>query len=541
MSLSSKIKKPSASTSSKSSSSWTRDSDVQKLQSVFPSRPLRTIESTYEAFNGNLDDCIDFLLSSGIDNEPTPPLNTIQSSSSMKCTSRNTTLSSKSQPLSDYQAFTDWKQNFESLLSKEDLSQIWKDVRKDYWNEGWDISKLAEIAAVIAQQKIAEKFDDPQPLTTSSGMSNNLISTATTANTHCLKGVSISLLTESESSKNLSFQSYCQLFEGLLSRDKLKDIWNGISERDLTLQEKEELAVLYAMEWLDDHQSNNHDDNDVEALSLMELLATSEAQRLEKQQNMHWAKQAKLQKTQTTQEAVLQTVFDIFEDSISQTVLTKQHIAEVLLQCEYDVEEAVNGLCVDILKAGSFVDPQLSFAEVTTAPSKRKIIKKKQKQEISKVHRDSEEKSNILYRLQSDGYQFRFGEHFAKVLKSKNPLVRVVVDENGALVYTGMKSNQIQRRLDNINNENVLLIQVDLHGLPVVQALQVVDSSIDYYREVFDRKKVNIKHVNLRFVVGKGLHSPGGIPKIGPAVLKLLKDRQESNFVHYDGEIRFNI
>ncbi|KAH7926710.1 hypothetical protein BV22DRAFT_333267 [Leucogyrophana mollusca] len=69
------------------------------------------------------------------------------------------------------------------------------------------------------------------------------------------------------------------------------------------------------------------------------------------------------------------------------------------------------------------------------------------------------------------------------------------------------KANNAKRKPD----------QIDLHGLPVSDALEFSLSAIK------DARKRGSKQI--RFIVGKGLHSPDGLPKIKPALQGYLSSR----------------
>jgi len=158
--------------------------------------------------------------------------------------------------------------------------------------------------------------------------------------------------------------------------------------------------------------------------------------------------------------------------------------------------------------------------------------------------------------------RIRFGEHFYNVFIHNNPQIKLTLDPlSGELIYDGslhfqsiaqnstlvpMTTSSRSPMRDNNNNTrrddamHMISIAIDLHNIPVLQTLQIVTSSIEYYRiqqRAYILGNTNIKRILLKFIVGKGIHSPGGVAKLGPAIEKLLRQREERDVVVYEGEI----
>lgn len=67
--------------------------------------------------------------------------------------------------------------------------------------------------------------------------------------------------------------------------------------------------------------------------------------------------------------------------------------------------------------------------------------------------------------------------------------------------------------------------EVDLHGVRVLQALMLVESMVDYYRRRYcSASSSGRRGVTLRLIVGRGLHSVGGLSRLRPAVAKYCRD-----------------
>jgi len=68
------------------------------------------------------------------------------------------------------------------------------------------------------------------------------------------------------------------------------------------------------------------------------------------------------------------------------------------------------------------------------------------------------------------------------------------------------------------NNEDSAPDEIDLHGLYVEEAIAHTDRAIE------EAKRRGESHVNL--IVGKGLHSSGGVAKLKPAIEELMQKHQ---------------
>lgn len=67
---------------------------------------------------------------------------------------------------------------------------------------------------------------------------------------------------------------------------------------------------------------------------------------------------------------------------------------------------------------------------------------------------------------------------------------------------------------------------VDLHGLRVGAALSILDSRLEAIKQQMPRTGTRSQHVEI--VTGKGLHSFNRVPKIKPAVVKYLNEKNYS-------------
>lgn len=84
-------------------------------------------------------------------------------------------------------------------------------------------------------------------------------------------------------------------------------------------------------------------------------------------------------------------------------------------------------------------------------------------------------------------------------LIKNNPGIYVSISSSGEIFYHGLEANSSKG------------IKLDLHGLYVSEATGLAFRCLEYYRNNKDSKVSNVS-----FIVGKGLHSPMGISRLGP-------------------------
>ena len=75
-----------------------------------------------------------------------------------------------------------------------------------------------------------------------------------------------------------------------------------------------------------------------------------------------------------------------------------------------------------------------------------------------------------------------------------------------------------------VNSQSTDLDRIDLHGLFVKEAEQRLSQRIS------DCRKAGISRIEV--IVGKGLHSQGGVPKLKPAILRLIEQHNLRCTVH---------
>lgn len=134
-------------------------------------------------------------------------------------------------------------------------------------------------------------------------------------------------------------------------------------------------------------------------------------------------------------------------------------------------------------------------------------------------------------------------------LEDRNPNLNISMSKSGRIEFMGFQQNtdfhgnQNIQTLKNIRNgdkdlellgysKKIIINTFDLHGLLVREALQFITSIFQYYGS--EERRI------LRFIVGRGNHSIGGISRLGPALKKYFDNRNISH-TDYDGEIRARI
>jgi DNA-nicking Smr family endonuclease len=68
------------------------------------------------------------------------------------------------------------------------------------------------------------------------------------------------------------------------------------------------------------------------------------------------------------------------------------------------------------------------------------------------------------------------------------------------------------------------MIKIDLHGLYVAEACDLVDSLTDHYFRSHNSRDDGCRCILL--VIGRGLHSEDGAGRLGPALSALLRDKR---------------
>lgn len=136
---------------------------------------------------------------------------------------------------------------------------------------------------------------------------------------------------------------------------------------------------------------------------------------------------------------------------------------------------------------------------------------------VSEVHRQKAQKhyerSKEFFQKAKQCYELRNYNliHFYRQRALKE--IELAEDANHVAVQILLEENsrQISRNC------------IDLHHFRVREAIKIVDDFLD--NNILDLENDNLDMKTLMIITGRGKHSPGGIPRIKPAVSERLKQR----------------
>ncbi|KAF9478631.1 Smr-domain-containing protein [Pholiota conissans] len=108
------------------------------------------------------------------------------------------------------------------------------------------------------------------------------------------------------------------------------------------------------------------------------------------------------------------------------------------------------------------------------------------------------------------------GDQMAKAFRESH---EAYARGDGALAkQLSNEGKEHQRKMEQLNKQDSKPGEIDLHGLYVKEAISRADDAIQ-------RAKHN-GEAQINFIVGKGLHSSGGVAKIKPAIEELIQKYQ---------------
>lgn len=447
--------------------------------------------------------------------------------------------------VTDYQTFCAFKRSCAGLLSSAAMDEIWHTVRSVSCHEHLSFEEMYMLAVSMTQDAATSRA----PPSHSSGSA----STRTHSEPLDVKDVLQSLPPAPppsssppppeaiSSSSSSPFDQFVAIFAGLIDLNKLHSIWSEL-DCSLPVEDRQELASVYAMDLLQSRSQPRR----------RNIRPNKQKQKKKKSSSM------------SSQEAAHYMISLIFEAE----AVTATTISLALADHQMDVEAAVQHICNLVLKKGCFIRPDMSFAAALVAPTAsalgmtsapQRTPEEENEGEVAlsgvmvnsngtvrplpRRWEDAEEElapSSALLPispavLASDAY--RLGMHFLTIFRRNNPHITAQLDSHCEFVFLGTQRG-FSRAAD--ADMHILSVAIDLHGLHVMHSIQLVDSCLEYY-QYSSREQLRLppltKQVLLTFIVGKGLHSAGGMARIGPAVTKHLQQRGEDNFVPYAGHI----
>jgi hypothetical protein len=503
--------------SSKNNSADSNSKNFEEIVDMFrKSYPEKIVSKIYEECGHSRDRCIERLLEMQ-NKEVISGREVVTVSGSTAALSPTLTLTKE----------------YEGLLSTEDISQIISSIQRDFWSSGVTDKDKVDIGRSYAEQLIRDKYSDE-------------------------------VSCEPRSDRDVKEKTeFVELFYKLIPQAELDTIWNSVevpvsscpsfSSSKVSLDEKLNLATLYAMEYLDgngvDRKSANTSgiSSKTECSSLHSYLINQEKNRLKSNSSKN------IIYSQSTRDSIAHYVFDIFKDTKS---ICEADIVEELMNCNYNVIRAIENLCEKSLKSSSFARgitySEAVFSSISTSSSLKSsrvptpllpdteisTVLEFPSLNINSVSSKSKKSPgrNPFSRLSLEK-RLNFSRYFYDIFKKRNSSLSVGITQYGELEYRGSSLERNYNARD--SSGGYLTIVLDLHNLPVHHAIELVASSTHYYQTTYQNEF--FKHIILLFVVGKGLHSPGGVPKLGPAIEKLLIREFGNNYVYYDGEIAVTI
>lgn len=429
---------------------------------------------------------------------------------------------------SDYEAYSKLRSDYQSYLSENQISIIWKDVRQTIDNSPNDVIRNRYI---VAARRIDEMIEATNPHIKSSSS------------------------TDAHTWRDPHYSNFLLICDEILHFSKLEEIWQSI-DTSFVGEDRFNIAVMQALESLD----NSFEYPELTAESL-ETQVTS-GKRLHSNVGSHKTslKNSKSSKQRSRAPTVQEMVLDMAKEIFKGTNIPDSVIQEIVVKCNYDFELAIQSILEDYTCKHSIVRDNLTFADAAASLSQsRKGVSSSVLSSNNTFHpavsfkvEDVASKSaqmtataatnlNIVTYIgaarknskkQSEQYH-RFAGHFLSVARSKNPHLRLDLDRDRLLAFLGEKSTS-RGRYDSMG---IQTISLDLHGLTVLRALELVESTVNHFYRIRSEAPVPGGKLLLKFIVGKGNHSAGGIPKLKPAVEKYLNENGESNLIVFEGEV----
>jgi hypothetical protein len=416
-------------------------------------------------------------------------------------------------------------EEFGGLLDTEEISNILNSIQRDFWSCGVSDKDKIDIGRSYAEQLIRNKFDDEMSF-------------------EATLGPVVKEKTE-----------FIELFYKLIPQAELDTIWNNIDvpgshPSPVLLDEKLNLATLYAMEYLEGNGVNGKSTGS-SGVPVQTACSSLHSYLINQERNRLKLVNGKNVYSQSTRDSISHYVFDIFKDTRS---ISEADIVEELINSNYNVAKSIENLCEKSLKCSSF-SRGITYSEAVftsmaassslklspVPPAQLRVVEVNSVLEFPSLNGSSKSSKkspsrNPFSRLSLEK-RLNFARYFYEIFKKRNPSISVGISEYGELEYSGSSLDRSYNVRD--FSGGYLTIVLDLHNLPVHHAIELVISSIRYYQSIYQNEF--FKNIVLLFVVGKGLHSPGGVPKLGPAIEKLLNKDFGMNHIYFDGEIAVTI
>lgn len=425
----------------------------------------------------------------------------------------------------DYDAFCRLKTKYSGRIADDDISDVWKFVHES-------------MASLNLEGKFAaacSKIDD-------------LVGSCAPDMQQSVNGEDDAIPSEPQ------FESFVLLCEDMFHISILQSIWKslpfGISGED-----KFDSAVMLAVERLGEQSSDDSHGTSLNATSVSRTNADQQSDGISLplyDPNRKSKRKVKRNKIMSSQKAVL----DMLEETFQGTGISLDTIQRVAEKNDYDPEQSIEGIWADYYRSRSLVREGVTFAEAAafyvnqvtpfasvssalvptvsvTVPSNASSLS------ISNSNDEDRFLSDAAIKSHAQGQMYhRFAEHFLFVARKHNPTYNISLSRTGTLSFDGsMRSSR--------SNDFDEDLRVDLHGLVVLRGLELVESVMNYLYSLSPLSKSGKsrpqKKWRVKFVVGRGAHSSGGVAKLKPAVEKYLRRNGEHNVTVYDGEVHVEL
>ena len=433
--------------------------------------------------------------------------------------------------LSDFEGYDKFRSRFsKSIFTSNQLKTIWNRVRQE--NKGLlSILEQYQIAVVYAEEALAGVLEE-KPTRTAKKVAKTTSPTTTAATQNVLNEI-IDIQSEEESK---SFFEYLELFEGLMNEEELLCIWQSVflcsDDGAVCVVEKANSAILYA------YESTNKDEAETFITSIDGIAL------------------------QSAQEAALGFVCRVFDGS----GVSRETIESYLTAHKYDVEGTIAALSDRKYLKAELSPRGTGTGALPHTHKENAYLHAAQKPEVpgflvfpvssfkaSTITTNNNNNNNNNNNSRRNSYsssrnkhnekELALAMHFLSVFEGLNPHVKVSLTADSEFVFHGVHADSNSNSSSSRDGKDkdsryVLNVSIDLHGLDKKHALQVVRSSVAFYHlpgdseatttttarkrkgaaRTYPQTGATRRKVMLRYIVGRGLHSEGGRPRLGPAI-----------------------
>lgn len=474
--------------------------------------------------------------------------------------------------MNDLEVYCQLENEYQDLIdSGFEFGAFWKNIRKEFPSGAYDhdfryYEAKRQLESILASKKSIQ------------------ISAGNPSANASYAAMSSEMKVDAALSDDEFYGRYLLMFEDKLSIAQLTEIWHGI---ELPVPEDHyNIAFMYAAEAFDELLYGTPDVTPAPTVDFVDLTNDEDEdddmippvkggyQPQSSSQNQR--KKARASDKRTVEEVVVTMLIEMFDGS----GVLESRIREIAAQCNYDIETAIEVVVSDYKARQNIVRENISYSamasssdsnattKMTTAssssassfpaispcngqlkqvpsPPSRPILAVAAPPPVAVAATApvTQQSLSLEYCTVAKEANLRKGPHygkqsefFLKVCRQKNPMLEIDLDNSLMLSLMGLGKRGSVLRYEG-QRVPVMTVKIDLHGLIVARSLEFVESSMNYLYRNRQELKNRYSKIMVSFIVGKGIHSVGGIPKLKPAVQQYLMNRGERNFVPYEGEV----